>query len=202
VFAAASLIFAVSDSDIPQVVDGTLWLLSRAPHIKFPPVTTGVSVQAKLLDHIAEMLKAPNTPKWHYLMIFQILSNLVLHDAGAVAVVESNIPNSVEKFLRSCPPDLYKHIFPMLESLACCESTAMAVVHILPLDLLRTLWRYVFNDLRSSSEVYNLTLSFEDTAPLDPLAGRWERVATKLLDAPRKATADSATCSSFVALVW
>ncbi|KAJ7267737.1 hypothetical protein C8J57DRAFT_1613773 [Mycena rebaudengoi] len=86
-----SLVALVCDSNVPQVVDGALWVLSRIPHIKFPPVTAGVSVQAKLLDHIVAVLKAPNTAEWRYPVIFQILFHLALHDESSeVAVVEEN----------------------------------------------------------------------------------------------------------------
>ncbi|KAJ7273832.1 hypothetical protein C8J57DRAFT_1505955 [Mycena rebaudengoi] len=70
-----SLVALVCDSDsVPQVVDGALWALSRVPHLKFPPFTTGLSVEAQLLDHIADMLDAPITDEWRYTVIFQILS--------------------------------------------------------------------------------------------------------------------------------
>ncbi|KAJ7275990.1 hypothetical protein C8J57DRAFT_1466584, partial [Mycena rebaudengoi] len=59
-----SLVALVCDSDMPQVVDGALWLLSRVRELKFPLVTAGVSVKAKVLDHIMNMLEAPNTAKW------------------------------------------------------------------------------------------------------------------------------------------
>jgi hypothetical protein len=154
-----SLICAISDSDVPQVVDGALWVLSRVPYLKFPPVTAGVSVEAKLLDHIMDMLKAPNTAEWHYRVIFQIISHLVFHnESNAIAVVEANVLTSVEKFLRSRPTAPHRSVFRLLENLVSHESTAMAVVRMLPLDLLGTLWRYVFIDLHSSSEVYTLKL--------------------------------------------
>ncbi|KAJ7232576.1 hypothetical protein C8J57DRAFT_1578930, partial [Mycena rebaudengoi] len=135
------LIFAISDSGISQVVDGALWALSRVPHLKFPPVTTGLYVEEKLLDHISDMLKALNTPKWRYLLIFQMLSHLALHESSATVIVERNVPNSIEKLLRSRPTDLYQHIFPILGSLVSHESTAMAVIRMLPLDLFGSLWR-------------------------------------------------------------
>jgi hypothetical protein len=156
VFTAASLIFALSDSDIPQVVDGALWLLSRAPHIIFPSVTTGVSVEGKLLNHIADMLKAPNTGKWRYPVIFQILSHLALRGSSAVAIVGANVLNFIEKLLRSRPTDLYQHIFSMLENLASHESTAMAILHMIPLELFSTRLWYVSIDLHIFSEVYKL----------------------------------------------
>ncbi|KAJ7232517.1 hypothetical protein C8J57DRAFT_1480634 [Mycena rebaudengoi] len=137
---SSSFVAIFCDSDIPQVVDGTLWLLSHAPHIKFPPVTTGVSMEAKLLDHIVDMLKAPNMVKWRYPVIFQLLSHLALHESGAVAIVEANVLDSVEKLLKSRPTDLYEHIFPMLKSLASHESTVAAVLNMRLYDLLATLW--------------------------------------------------------------
>ncbi|KAJ7275952.1 hypothetical protein C8J57DRAFT_1590226 [Mycena rebaudengoi] len=183
---SSSLVAIFCDSDIPQVVDGTLWLLSRVPHIKFPPVITGVSVEAKLLDHIADMLKAPNTPKWRYLLIFQMLSYRAPHESSARVMMEQNVPNSMKKLLRSRPTDLYPYIFPILENLASHESTAMAVIRMLPFDLLGTLWRK----------------SVDDTVPIDVLASRLEVLVTsRLLMAPRQATAE-ATCNSLVALVW
>ncbi|KAJ7232546.1 hypothetical protein C8J57DRAFT_1729831 [Mycena rebaudengoi] len=182
---SSSLVANFCDSDIPQVVDGALWLLSCAPHIKFPPVTTGISVEAKLLDHIVDMLEAPNTAKWRYLVIFQILSNLALHESGAVAVVEAHTLNSVQKLLRSHPTDLYQHIFSMLENLASHESAAMAILHMIPLDLFSTRFRQ----------------SIDDTLPIDELAIWWEDLVTmKLLSAQHKATAD-ATLSSLVVIL-
>ncbi|KAJ7232536.1 hypothetical protein C8J57DRAFT_1480642 [Mycena rebaudengoi] len=161
---SSSLVAVFCDSDIPQVVDGALWLLSRAPHIIFPSVTTGVSVEGKLLNHIADMLKAPNT---------------------AVAIVGANVLNFIEKLLRSRPTDLYQHIFSMLENLASHESTAMAILHMIPLELFST----------------RLCQGIENIPPIDGLAARWENlVTTKLLEAPRQATAE-ATCSSLVALL-
>ncbi|KAJ7226175.1 hypothetical protein C8J57DRAFT_1585978 [Mycena rebaudengoi] len=184
-----SLVALVCDSNMPQVANGALWALSRVPHLKFPPATAGVSVQAKLLDHIVDMLEAPNTAKWRYPLIFQILSHLALNDeSGAVAVVEANVLNSAEKLLRSSPADLYQHVFPVLDSLASHESTAMAVFHILPFDLLGACLQFT----NSSSKCV------DDT---DVLATWWGfLVTTKLLDAPRKATAE-ATCGSLVALI-
>jgi hypothetical protein len=146
---------------MPQVVDGALWLLSRVREIKFPPViyTTGVSVEAKLLDHIVNMLEAPYTAKLRYLAIFQILSHLALHESGAVAIVEANILNSVEKLLRSRSIKTYPHLFPILENLVSYESTAMAVVQMVPLDLLATLWWYVSLHFHIFPKVYKLIQS-------------------------------------------
>jgi hypothetical protein len=89
-------------------------------------------------------------------VIFQILSNLALHESTAVAVVAANILNAVENLLISRPTDLYWHIFSMLENLASHESTAMAVFRMLPLDLLGTLWRYFSINLLFSSDVNKL----------------------------------------------
>ncbi|KAJ7232535.1 hypothetical protein C8J57DRAFT_1250511 [Mycena rebaudengoi] len=61
--------------------------------------------------------------KWRYPVIFQILSNLALHESGAVAIMEANVLNSMEKLLRSRPTDPYQHIFSMLKSLTSYEST-------------------------------------------------------------------------------
>ncbi|KAJ7275989.1 hypothetical protein C8J57DRAFT_1224131 [Mycena rebaudengoi] len=149
---SSSLVAIFCDSDIPEVVDGILWLLSRTPHIKFPPVTTGVSIEAKLLDHIVDRLKAPNMANYRYLVIFQILSNLALHES---------------------------------ETLVSHESTAMAILRIIPLDLFST----------------RLRQSIDDTPPIDELAMWWEGLVTaELLHSPRKAIAE-ATCSSLVVCV-
>jgi hypothetical protein len=143
---------------MPQVVEGVLTVLSRVFPIKSPQVTSGVSMEAKLLDRLLDMIKDSSTPEQHYRWIFEIVSKLVRHEPTAVAVSEANTLHTVEKLLRSRPTDLYQYIFPMLENMASHESTAMAVVRMLPLDLLGTLWRYVSIDLHSSSEVYNLKL--------------------------------------------
>ncbi|KAJ7258654.1 hypothetical protein C8J57DRAFT_1341104 [Mycena rebaudengoi] len=135
-----SLVALVCDSDIPEVADGAFRLLSEVPHIKLPPVTTGASVEARP-DHFADMLKAPSTPEWRYPVIFQILSHMALHESVAVAIVEANILNSMDKLLRSHSTNLYHHIFQMLESLASHESTATAVLDMHLFDLLVTLWR-------------------------------------------------------------
>ncbi|KAJ7254609.1 armadillo-type protein [Mycena rebaudengoi] len=180
-----SLVALVCDSDMPDVVDGALWLLSRIPYLKFPPFTSGLSVEAKLLNHIKNMLDSPNTDEWRYMVIFEILSHLARYESSAVAVVEVNVLNSVEKLLRSRPTDLYERIFRMLENLVSYKSTAMAVVRMIPFNLLGALWRK----------------SVDDTAPVDVLATLWEDlVTTKLLDSPHKAIAD-ATWSSLVAFV-
>jgi hypothetical protein len=142
---------------MPQVVDGALWLLFRVPHLKFQPVTTGVSVEARLLARMVDMLEAPKAPKWRYAVIFQIVSHLELHDeSSAVAAVEANILDSIKKLLRSLDTDLRRHIFSILERLASYESTAMAVVRMIPFDLLGPLWRYISIDLNISSEIYKV----------------------------------------------
>jgi hypothetical protein len=136
-FTATLFIFSISHSDIPQVADGALWVLSRVPQIQFPPVISGVSEETALLGHILDMLKARNIAKWRYPVIFRMLSHLAFHnESNAIAIMEANVLISVEKLLRSRAIDLYQHIFPMLTSLASHESTEMAVVRILPLDLL------------------------------------------------------------------
>jgi hypothetical protein len=141
---------------MPEVVYGALWFLSCVPHLKFPPVTTGVSVEARLLAHIVDMLEAPNTSERYYQVILEILSDLALHESTAVAIVEANILNSVENHLRGRPTDPYQNIFRMLENLASHESTAMAVFRILPFDLLGACLRYVCVDLYICSEIYKL----------------------------------------------
>ncbi|KAJ7276023.1 hypothetical protein C8J57DRAFT_1224160 [Mycena rebaudengoi] len=164
---------------MPEVVDGALWLLSRVPHLKFPLVTTGVSVEARLLARIADMLEAPNTAEWRYLVIFQILSHLALHEASAVVIVEANILNNVKKILRSRPTNLYDHIFSMLERLVSHKST---VIRMIPYDLLGC-------------------KIVDDTAPIDELATWWKDLVTaKLLDSPHKASVET-TCGSLVAFV-
>ncbi|KAJ7253879.1 hypothetical protein C8J57DRAFT_1237128 [Mycena rebaudengoi] len=109
-----SLVALVCNSDIPQVVNRALWVLSRVPQIKFPRATTGVPIEAKLLDHIADMLNAQRQKN---------------------AIVVANILNSAEKLLRYLPPDLHWDIYLMMESLASHMSTATAVR-----TLLVTLW--------------------------------------------------------------
>ncbi|KAJ7232578.1 hypothetical protein C8J57DRAFT_172798 [Mycena rebaudengoi] len=174
----------LSCGDISPVVDGVLSVLSSVDHIKFPPVTSGVSVEAKLLDRLSDMLEDSSTLELHQLQILRIISNLASHESTAIAVVEANTLNTMEKLLISQSDDLYWRIFQILENLASHESTAMAVVRMLPLDLLGTLWRQ----------------SIIDTLLIDGLATQWEDlVTTKLLKAPCQATAE-ATCGSIVAL--
>ncbi|KAJ7246023.1 hypothetical protein C8J57DRAFT_1241809 [Mycena rebaudengoi] len=165
---SSSLIAIFCDSDIPQVVDGALWLLSRAPHLKFLLLTTGVSVEEKLLTHLADMLEAPDTPEWRHPVGVQILSNLALHDGGE----HTELRGETFEILPRRPIPAH---FSMLKNLASHELTAMAIIHMILLDLFSTRLRH--------------------TVPIDELAMWWERlVMTKLLDAPRQATAE-ATCS-------
>ncbi|KAJ7276044.1 armadillo-type protein [Mycena rebaudengoi] len=139
---SSSLVAIFCDSDIPQVVDGTLWLLSRIPQIKFPLATCEISVEAKLLDRLLDMLKDSSTATWRYPVIFQMISQLALHnESSAVAIVEANILNSMEKLLRSRPTDRYEHIFRMLKNLVFHGSTTSAVLDMHLYDLLATLWR-------------------------------------------------------------
>ncbi|KAJ7244527.1 hypothetical protein C8J57DRAFT_1680874 [Mycena rebaudengoi] len=160
-----SLVAALCDSDMPQlkVIDGALSVLSEVAHIKFPPATSGASLEAKMLDRLSDMLKDPSTPEEHYRWIIKIVSNLARPESTTVAIVDANILHSVEKLLRSCPTSLYDHIFSMLEHSVSHESTAIAVVRMLPLDLLGTLWRK----------------SVDDTAPVDVLATLWEDLVTE-----------------------
>ncbi|KAJ7246037.1 hypothetical protein C8J57DRAFT_1241822 [Mycena rebaudengoi] len=70
-----SLVALLCESDVPQVVDGALWVLSRVPQIDFPPVTTGVSVELKLLARLEDILQNSSTTErseW----VLQIVSNL------------------------------------------------------------------------------------------------------------------------------
>ncbi|KAJ7232550.1 hypothetical protein C8J57DRAFT_1578874 [Mycena rebaudengoi] len=114
-----------TDARVPPVVDGLLLILYEIPQITFLPVTTGVSVEAKLLDHLSDMLKDSSTPERHYLQIFGIISKLARHESTAVAVVEANILNSMEKLLKS-RPDVYPDIFTMVKLLASHAATAEA----------------------------------------------------------------------------
>ncbi|KAJ7232554.1 hypothetical protein C8J57DRAFT_1533028 [Mycena rebaudengoi] len=137
----SSLVALVCDSDIPQVVDGALWALSRVPQLKFLPVTTGVSVEAKLLNHIVDMLKAPNTAKWRYPAIFRLLSHLARRESSAIAIVEASILNSVGNHLKCHSTDIYEHNFSILESLVSRESTATAMLDMHLYNPLAILWR-------------------------------------------------------------
>jgi hypothetical protein len=126
---------------MPQVVDGALWALSPVPHINFPLDTNGGSVEAKLLDHIVDMLKAPNTAESRYLVIFQILSHLALHESSAVAIVETNILKSIENIMRFRRSHLHWPLYSILSNLVSHESTVTAILDMC--HLLATLWRYV-----------------------------------------------------------
>jgi hypothetical protein len=147
---------------VPQVIDGALWILSRLPHIKFPPVTTGLSVEAKLLDRLSDMLEHSSTTEQSY-WIIEIVSHLARDKSTAIIVAEGNILNSLKKHLRSLPTDQYYQLMwkmtPILESLASHKSTAMAILHMIPLDLFSTRLRYVTIDLHIFSEVYKLIQS-------------------------------------------
>ncbi|KAJ7276019.1 hypothetical protein C8J57DRAFT_1312129 [Mycena rebaudengoi] len=106
------------------------------------------------------MLDAPSTPKWCYMVIFQILSHLARYESSAVAVVEANVLNSVEKFLRSRPTDLYEHIFPMLGSLLFHESTATSVLDMCLCDFLATLWHGYTDGRRLTRTIAVINLLF------------------------------------------
>ncbi|KAJ7276042.1 hypothetical protein C8J57DRAFT_1224175 [Mycena rebaudengoi] len=136
----SSLVALLCDSDVPQVIDGALLVLSRIPQIKFPLATSGVSIEAKLLDRLLDILKDSSAATWRYPVIFQMISDLALHEPTAVTVVEANIVNSAEKLLISRPTNLYEHILLMLESLVSHEST---VIHWRLRGLLVTLWKYL-----------------------------------------------------------
>jgi hypothetical protein len=156
-FAATTLIFAISNSDVPQVIDGVLWLLSCTPETKFPPVTSGVSVEAKLLDRLSDMLEEDSsTLESHHWWILGLVMKLARHESTAVVIAEAGILNYVEKLLRSQPAHPYWYILPMVESLASHKSTVMAVVHRLPLYLLGDCLLYVSVDLHISSEIDKL----------------------------------------------
>jgi hypothetical protein len=175
-------------------------VLSR---VKFPPVISGVSGEPERLKHIVEMLEAPVIPQWHCRVIFDILSHLTLHESSAVAIVEANGLNSVGKLLGSRPTNLYPHIFPMLEIFASYESTAMAIVRMIPFSLLGALWRYVSMTYTFPQRFTNsYSKSAHDLAPIGALERWWEDLVTaKLLSAPCKRIAE-ATCGSLVALMW
>ncbi|KAJ7220956.1 hypothetical protein C8J57DRAFT_1731886 [Mycena rebaudengoi] len=164
-----SLVALLCDSDMPQVIDGALWVLSRIPRLISQPITTGVSVEAKLLDHVVDILEAPNTAKSRYPVIFERLSHLALHESTAIAIVEANVLNSVEKLLRSRPTDLYWHIFPMLKALASHEFTATALV-----TLLVTLWREGLDAVDPSTPAV-------DAIGLLPHIARWREGAEGLV---------------------
>jgi hypothetical protein len=146
---------------VPQarVVQEILSLLASTSHIKFPPATSGVSLEAKLLDRLSDMLEDSSTLELHQWWILRIISNLASHESTATAVVAANTLNTVEKLLRSRPANLYQEIFPILENLASHESTAIAVVRMLTLDLLWTIWWYVSINLHIFSKGYKLIQS-------------------------------------------
>jgi hypothetical protein len=105
------------------------------------------------------MLEDSSTLEVHQWWILRIILKLASHESTAIAVMKANTLNTVEKLLRCHPANLYWYIFLMVENLVSHKSTAMAVVHMLPLDLLGTLWRYIFIDLHIFSEVYKLIQS-------------------------------------------
>ncbi|KAJ7276054.1 hypothetical protein C8J57DRAFT_1590368 [Mycena rebaudengoi] len=153
----SSLVALLCDSDVPQVVDGVLSVLSSVDHIKFPPVTSGVSVEAKLLDRLSDMLEEDSsTLESHHWWILGLVMKLARYESTAVVIAEAGILNYVEKLLRSQPAHPYWYILPMVESLASHESTAMAVVRRLPLYLLGDCLLYVSVDLHISSEIDKL----------------------------------------------
>ncbi|KAJ7253814.1 hypothetical protein C8J57DRAFT_1658841 [Mycena rebaudengoi] len=134
-----SLVLLLCTNNMPQVrVEQVLFILSEALPVKFPPVTSGASVEAKLLGHLLHMLEDLSPAGLHYPAIFQILSHMAFQEDIEVSVVEANLLNPVEKLLRSPLTYLHRHIFSMLERLASHESTVIAVVRMLPLDLLVT----------------------------------------------------------------
>ncbi|KAJ7276608.1 hypothetical protein C8J57DRAFT_193612 [Mycena rebaudengoi] len=155
------LVAVLVDTDVPQarVVQEILSLLASTSHIKFPPATSGVSLEAKLLDRLSDMLEDSSTLELHQWWILRIISNLASHESTATAVVAANTLNTVEKLLRSRPANLYQEIFPILENLASHESTAIAVVRMLTLDLLWTIWWYVSINLHIFSKGYKLIQS-------------------------------------------
>jgi hypothetical protein len=155
-FTATAPNFVIRHSDLPQVAERVLFVLSEVSPIEFLPVNSEASVEAKLTDRLLNMLEDSSTSELHQLYIIRIISDLSRHESTAVAIAEANILNFVQKLLRSRSTDLYQHIFLVLENLAFHESTAMAVVRTLPLDLLGTRWWHVFIDLHISSEIDNL----------------------------------------------
>ncbi|KAJ7232500.1 hypothetical protein C8J57DRAFT_1578784 [Mycena rebaudengoi] len=71
----SSLVALLCDSDVPQVIDGALSILSDVAHFKFPPATTEVSGGAKLLARLGDILQnSPTTERSQW--ILQIVSNL------------------------------------------------------------------------------------------------------------------------------
>jgi hypothetical protein len=84
---------------VPQVIEEVLSILASSSCIKFPPATSGVSVEAKLLDHLFDMLEDSSTAELHQWYILRIISNLAFQESTAVAIVEAGIINYVEKLL-------------------------------------------------------------------------------------------------------
>jgi hypothetical protein len=155
-FATIDLICAISNSYIPQVVDGALWVLSRDSQINLSLVTSGVSMETKLLDCLSDMLEHSSTAEWRCPWIFRILSILASHESTAVAVAQANIFGCLEKRLRSPAVTLRPEICGILRNLASHTSTATAVLHMNLYDLLTTLWWYVSPHLSILPEVYKV----------------------------------------------
>jgi hypothetical protein len=155
-FTAASLIFAGSYSDISQVINGALWLLSRVPPLDFVSVTSGASVEAKLLDRILDMLEDSSTAELYNQAIFEILFQLTLHESTAVAVVEADMLQYFEKRLRSPTATLRPEICWILRNLTSYSSTVTAVLDMGLYDVLATLWRYVSPHLSIFSEGFKV----------------------------------------------
>ncbi|KAJ7265253.1 hypothetical protein C8J57DRAFT_1622380 [Mycena rebaudengoi] len=145
-----AFIFAISDSLLRQVVDGALWALSDVPRLKFSPFITGVvSVEAKLLARLLDMLEDSSSTEPHHWRILQIISNLTLFESAAVAVVEANTLKYLEKPLRSLT--LREETCWILGNLASHKSTASAVLNIHLYDLLATLWREDLHNIHPST---------------------------------------------------
>ncbi|KAJ7262979.1 hypothetical protein C8J57DRAFT_1231580 [Mycena rebaudengoi] len=69
---------------LPQVVNGALSTLSDVPRLKFPPVTTGlVSVEAKLLARLLDMLEDISSTESHHWRILRIISKLTHFHCGS-----------------------------------------------------------------------------------------------------------------------
>ncbi|KAJ7276056.1 hypothetical protein C8J57DRAFT_1224188 [Mycena rebaudengoi] len=114
--------------------------------------------------------------------MFRMLSHLARCEPSAVAIVEVNILNLVEKLLRSYPLDLYEYIFPMLESLVSHKSTATTVLDMHLYDLLATLWGFS----KSSSEDLHKILQSTPAASVVKLLAciaRWREGAEGIVTA-------------------
>ncbi|KAJ7236323.1 hypothetical protein C8J57DRAFT_1479216 [Mycena rebaudengoi] len=158
-----AFIFAISDSPLRQVVDGALWALSDVPRLKFPPFITGVvSVEAKLLARLLDMLEDSSSAEPHHWRILQIISNLTLFESAAVAVVEANTLKYLEKPLRSLT--LCEETCWILGNLASHKSTASAVLNIHLYDLLATLWREDLHNIHPSTPALPLICPHREVA--------------------------------------